>query len=79
MLAVEAGLKKEVSAAGLEVTLIGSWTKGMKEGASETDDTKKDADTAGGDGDDETTKPGSALNLVAGSATLLAVSTMMLQ
>ena len=47
----------------------------MKEEVAETDDTKKDADTAEG----EETEKTSALNLVAGSATLLAVSTMMLQ
>ena len=72
-------LEAELTEAGLAATLIGSWKTGKKEEVTGTDDTKKDADTAGGDGDDENAKPGSALNLVAGSATLLAVSTMMLQ
>ena len=53
---------------------IGEWTSGTKEEAVDTTDS--DADKKDAEGGDE---EGSALNLVAGSATLLAVSTMMLQ
>ena len=62
-----------IKASGATTTVVGTWTTGMKEVKKETTDT--DADKTDAEGDEEA----SALNLVAGSATLLAVSTMMLQ
>ena len=62
-----------ITASKAETTKVGDWTKGMKEDKEETTDTDTDKKDAEGD------KEASALNLVAGSATLLAVSTMMLQ
>ena len=62
-----------ITASKAKTTKVGDWTTGMKEVKEETTDTDTDKKDAEGD------KEASALNLVAGSATLLAVSTMMLQ
>ena len=64
---------ESIKASGATTTVVGTWTTGMKEVKKETTDTEEDKEDAEGD------KEASALNLVAGSATLLAVSTMMLQ
>ena len=67
-----AGVVERIGATDSKVT-AGTWVSGTKEEAVDTTDT--DADKKDAEGDEEA----SALNLVAGSATLLAVSTMMLQ
>ena len=70
-----AAVKKSITDSGSTVGVTGTWTTGMKAGEVKDDTTGTDTDKKDAEGD----KEASALNLVAGSATLLAVSTMMLQ